>query len=76
MNTVAEAVSTNVYKLGVARSLFTANYSLPAREAVRNAYAQFERKDFNTWDYAKYDSLVKEGEHSFTCGDYIAFKNN
>ena len=74
MSEVATAVlpSTNVYGLGK----FVANYSLTPREAVRNAYAQFEKKDYNTWDYAKYDSLVVEGEFTFSCGSYVAFKDS
>lgn len=34
-------------------------YSATPRSAVIAAYAQNEKKDFNTWDYAKYDALVK-----------------
>lgn len=43
------------------------------REAVRAAYAQ-ERNDWNTWDYAKYDRLVVEGQHAVACGDWAALK--
>lgn len=50
-------------------------YDLPPREAVRNAYAQYGRGDYNTWDYAKrYDHLVVEGNFTFACGDFCALK--
>jgi hypothetical protein len=47
---------------------------LPA-EAVVAAYAQ-SKKDFNTWDYyKKYNSLLKYGEHTISCGDFSVFKD-
>lgn len=48
-------------------------YNLSPREAVRNAYAQFERNDWNTWDYSKYDSLVVETFRTVSCGHQAAF---
>lgn len=37
-----------------------ANYSCSPRESVIAAYAQFSRKDFNTWNYEKaYGHLVR-----------------
>jgi hypothetical protein len=41
------------------------HYSLPAREAVIAAYAQFCRKDMNTWGYErKYGHLAKSIDRS------------
>jgi hypothetical protein len=70
---MSDLPSTDVHDLREPR--FLANYSLGPREAVRAAYAQFEKKDWNTWDYAKYDSLVVEGEFTFSCGNFVAFKD-
>lgn len=66
-------MSTQVYDLskGLQR---VAVYDLPPREAVRNAYAQFGKGDFETWNYAQYDSLVVENRFSFGCGDFAAWK--
>lgn len=44
------------------------------REAVIAAYAQ-SLGDNNTYDYHKYDSLVREGKITYGCGDYTALKN-
>lgn len=66
--------STDVYDLRQSAFQPKANYSLPPREAVRNAYAQFEKGDYNTWDYAKYDHLVEEGLVTVRCGDFSAWK--
>lgn len=52
-----------------------AHYDLPPREAVRAAYSQFVKDDWNTWDYVKYDSLVVEGHFTVSCGDYVALKS-
>ncbi|HEX5016580.1 MAG TPA: hypothetical protein VFX15_03220 [Actinomycetes bacterium] len=40
------------------------------REAVRNAYAQDELGDYNTWTYAKYDDLVQETPTHLICGNW------
>lgn len=49
-------------------------YSCSPAQAVRNAYAQHTLKDFNTWGYAKYDHLVKEGKFTYSCGDFTCLK--
>lgn len=49
-------------------------YTLPPREAVRSAYAQFGRGDYNTWDYAKYDHLVVDSLFTVSCGTFFAWK--
>lgn len=66
-------MSTQVYDLSKGLNR-VAVYDLPPQVAVRNAYAQFGKGDYNTWDYAKYDSLVVENKFSFSCGDYAAWK--
>lgn len=50
------------------------SYSLPPELAVRNAWLQNERNDFNTWDYekAKYPTIY-HGKLTVSCGDYCAF---
>jgi hypothetical protein len=47
-------------------------YCLPAKEAVKNAFWQFERKNYNTWEYPELQ--VVEGKYSYSCGDYAALK--
>lgn len=53
----------------------TVQYVGPSpRECVIAAYAQ-ERRDWNTWDYARrYSHLVEEGPSTFLCGDWVARK--
>jgi hypothetical protein len=48
--------------------------SITPREAVRNAFAQYTRRDWNAWDYAKYDDLVIEGELFLHCGNWHVLK--
>ena len=54
------------------------DYTLSPWEAVRAAYAQREKHNFNTWTYAQYDSLVtvsdcfKPGIVCVTCGNQSA----
>lgn len=50
-------------------------YTCCARDSVIAAYAQ-SRNDWNTWDYeSRYGGLVEEGEYTFLCGDFCAFKD-
>jgi hypothetical protein len=58
------------------------HYSLPAREAVIAAYAQFRKKDMNTWDYKrKYGHLAKSIDRSgkwnlpagYVLEDFVAY---
>lgn len=50
-------------------------YTCPPKDAVIAAFAQ-SRDDWNTWDYnEKYGHLVKEGNVTFICGDFSAFKD-
>jgi len=59
----------SVYNLSTGENV--GEYTCTPREAVISAYAQFEKKDFNTWDYEnQYGSLVTEGELTIACGDY------
>ena len=50
---------------------YVAEYSCTPKEAVRAAFAQFDRKDFNTWQYAERYPITRN-KHSVTCGDYTA----
>ena len=50
-------------------------YTCKPLVAVICAYAQ-SNGNFNTWDYEKnYRSLVEEGNLTFLCGDFSAFKD-
>jgi hypothetical protein len=50
-------------------------YSCTPKEAVIAAYAQ-SLNDWNTWQYAeRYSNLVEEGELTWMCGDFSAFKD-
>lgn len=69
---MSQLPSTDVHNLDDVN--WVANFSLPPREAVRNAYAQFAKKDFETWNYAKYDDLVLEGKTTVSCGHFVAWK--
>lgn len=42
-------------------------------QAVVSAYAQFEKKDWNTWMYAKYYLLVDYTAHTYLLGDWSVF---
>ena len=53
---------------------FKASYSCTPRQAVIAAYAQFEKNDFNTGDYKKYESVVVETNDFIYCGDYAVSK--
>ena len=63
---------TSVFDLNAGEYSF---YSLAPIEAVVAAYAQREKRDFNTWDYSRYRSLVtvadssKSGFSVVTCGN-------
>ena len=64
----------NVYDLRSETPLPVASYSCEPRSAVIAAYAQ-SRGDWNTWNYERaYSHLVREGEHSFICGDFACAK--
>jgi hypothetical protein len=39
-------------------------------EAVRNAYAQAQMEDFNTWDYKKYNEKVSRHKGILSAGTY------
>lgn len=69
---------TRVIKLGSKLELF---YSLPPREAVIAAFAQYGGNsqynigsgDWNTWDYERrYGHRVMTGKYSVSCGDFAA----
>lgn len=49
------------------------DYSCEPRLAVICAYAQ-SRGDNNTWEYHKYEPLVKESERFYFCGDWAVSK--
>ena len=65
--TVAEVMS-------LADDGFKAVYTLPPREAVIAAYAQYGHGDWNTWDYeTQYGHLVVTSCRHVSCGDYCAW---
>ena len=61
---------TKVVNLATGQEQF---FSIPPREAVLAAYRQ-SLGDFNTWDYAKHDSIVREANLTVSAGDFTAFK--
>ena len=62
---------TRVYDLRTGE--IVAIYTCMPEEAVRCAFAQFEKKDFNTWDYEnKYPIQYGAAKASVSCGDYAA----
>lgn len=68
-------MKSEVFNLANASAEAVAEYDLPPREAVRNAYAQLGLGDYETWNYAaKYDHLVEEGRFTVLCGDYSCWK--
>lgn len=63
-------IFTDVIDLRTGKTIAT--YSCLPVEAVRAAYAQFEQKDFCTWEYKKYPITV--GKHTVACGNYCAMQ--
>ena len=59
---------TRVFNLATRQELL---YFLPPALAVVAAYAQ-ERKDWNTWQYMKYWTLLEYSPRVVTCGDWSA----
>jgi uncharacterized phage-like protein YoqJ len=60
-----------VKKLGTRK---TVSYvGITPRQAVIAAYAQ-DKKDWNTWNYDKYQHIVQETDHIITCGDWSITK--
>lgn len=65
---------TYVFNLNTGK--YIALYSCSPLYAVIAAYAQFEKKDFNTWDYYdRYGSEVVQNERVIACGNYSAIIN-
>lgn len=51
-------------------------FDLEPREAVIAAYAQFERRDCNWWDYGKkFDKFITQGKHTIACGNWATILN-
>jgi len=64
------------YVLNLDTGKYIAQYSCSPRDAVIAAYAQFEKKDFNTWDYNdRYGSEVLQTARVIACGSYSAMLN-
>lgn len=52
------------------------SWCLSPRQAVIAAYAQRERKDYNTWEYEeRYASLVREGKFTVSVEDFAAWSD-
>ncbi len=65
------SLCTSVMDLRVGR--YVGKWSLHPREAVIAAFAQLEKKDWNTWDYEKhYSASVVYGLYSVRVEDYAA----
>jgi hypothetical protein len=51
----------------------TYEYSLPPKNAVECAYAQYEQGDYNTWEYAgKYNAQLTTNGRCWYLGDFSA----
>jgi hypothetical protein len=61
---------TEVFNLSTGKY---ALYDADPATAVKLAYLQFEKGDFNTYDYDLDSVEVTYGEHTVSCGDYCAF---
>lgn len=59
---------TTVFNLLTGEAVY---FTLNPEEAVIAAYAQ-SHKDFNTWNYQKYRSLVQRGTFYIFCGHFAA----
>ena len=62
-------MKTIVYQLGTRNAYI---YTVPPKQAVVNAYYQYEKHNFNTWEYDY--SLVRYSVSAKTvyCGDFAA----
>jgi hypothetical protein len=58
---------TQVFNLATGKER---TYSCAPFTALVCCYAQFERKDWNTWDYAKYFMMVDYTRHTYLLGDW------
>lgn len=49
-------------------------YDAPPETAVRLAFVQFYKKDFNTWEYKRYIHKIpiKRGRYSVACHNFAA----
>ncbi len=54
----------------------TRSYYLSAREAVKAAYLQFEKQNYNTWEYDSIEVPIVYGKHTVACGDYTAIRDD
>lgn len=48
-------------------------YNLPPEDAVRVAFLQQDKKDYNTWNYSQKKVPVRRGKHTVACGNFAAF---
>jgi len=63
---------TMVMNLSTEKKIY---YSLPAEDAVMAAYAQEEKRDWDTWQYEKYQPLRRYGQCTVSCGDWCAINS-
>lgn len=70
----ADSPLTTVMQLGTGE--YVGAWALPAEEAVVAAYAQLEKRDFNTWRYGeKYRGEVVFNRLTVRCGNYTALRS-
>ena len=68
-----DSLLTSVMQLGTGE--LVGAWSLPPEEAVVAAYAQLERRDFNTWLYPeKYRASISSSGRTVSCGGYTAVR--
>lgn len=48
-------------------------YNLPPEDAVRAAFLQQDKKDYNAWDYPQKKVPIRRGKYTVACGDFAAF---
>jgi hypothetical protein len=65
---MGEKMTNTVFHLGTDNEY---TYTLPAREAVLAAYAQYGCGDWQTWLYeSRYGYMVKRTQHGWCAGNF------
>lgn len=70
---MSTALSVKAVNLSTLEEAHYTSEEMTPRQAVINAYAQFTKRDFNTWQYQeRYAHLVQEGQKAVSIGDWCA----
>ena len=66
-------MSTTVYKIDDEGNIDElATYSQPPKQSLKNAFLQFIKNNWNTWNYSNINVDIKEGKRGF----HIPFGDN